>query len=113
MSPGRGRCQPRRVRPDPLRGRSGAALRLTVAGPDAAPLLQVDGDVRLDGGLEVVAAGDAEPFQAGDTVALLGWAGELTGTFAAIDIALPLAPGLAWDTSALYTTGEITAVPEA
>ncbi|WP_233561199.1 hypothetical protein [Sorangium cellulosum] len=69
--------------------------------------------MRLDGGLEVVAAGDAEPFQAGDTVALLGWAGELTGTFAAIDIALPLAPGLAWDTSALYTTGEITAVPEA
>lgn len=41
------------------------------------------------------------------------WGGELTGTFAAIDVALPLAPGLAWDTSALYTTGEITAVPEA
>ncbi|WP_438029701.1 hypothetical protein [Sorangium sp. So ce233] len=90
-----------------------ATLRVTVAGPDAAPLLQVDGDVDLDGVLELVAADDAVSFQAGDTVRLLGWAGELTGSFAAINIALPLAPGLAWDTSALYTTGEITAVSDA
>ena len=89
-----------------------ATLRVTVSDPAAAPLLQVDGDISLDGGLEVVAADDGVPFEAGDTVALLDWAGELTGTFAAVDIALPLAPGLTWDTSALYTTGEITAVPE-
>lgn len=67
----------------------------------------------LDGVLEVVPAGDTASFQAGDTVALLGWSGELTGTFADVHIALPLAPGLAWDTSGLYTTGEITVVPSA
>ncbi|WP_437669966.1 hypothetical protein [Sorangium sp. So ce131] len=89
-----------------------AALHIAVAGPDAAPLLEMDGDVRLDGVLEVLPAGDAVSFQAGDTVALLGWSGELTGTFAEVTISLPLAPGLAWDTSALYTTGEITVVPD-
>ncbi|WP_437996816.1 hypothetical protein WMF26_38610 [Sorangium sp. So ce185] len=87
-----------------------AALRIAVASPGAAPLLEVDGDVGLGGVLEVVPADDAASFQAGDTIALLGWSGELTGTFAEVSIALPLAPGLAWDTSALYTTGEITAV---
>ncbi|KYG10587.1 hypothetical protein BE21_11175 [Sorangium cellulosum] len=87
-----------------------AALRIAVAGPGAAPLLEVDGDVGLGGVLEVVPADDAASFQAGDTIALLGWSGELTGTFAEVSIALPLAPGLAWETSALYTTGEITAV---
>ncbi|WP_437679150.1 hypothetical protein [Sorangium sp. So ce131] len=87
-----------------------AALRIAVAGPGAAPLLDVDGDVDLDGALEVRAADGATPFQEGDTVALLGWSGELSGAFAAVEITLPIAPGLAWDTSALYTTGEITAV---
>ncbi len=90
-----------------------ATLSATVAGPGAAPILHVDGDVSLDGVLEVVPADDTVSFQAGDTVALLGWSGELTGTFADVSIALPLAPGLAWDTSALYTTGEITVVPSA
>ncbi|WP_437650575.1 hypothetical protein [Sorangium sp. So ce362] len=88
----------------------GAALSITVAGSSALPLLQVDGDLDLDGALEVRPADGAVSFQAGDTVVLLGWLGDLTGTFAAVNIALPLAPGLAWDTSALYTTGEITVV---
>ncbi len=88
----------------------GAALSITVAGSSALPLLQVDGDLDLDGALEVRPAGGAVSFEAGDTVVLLGWLGDLTGTFAAVNIALPLAPGLAWDTSALYTTGEITVV---
>ncbi|WP_437312431.1 hypothetical protein [Sorangium sp. So ce385] len=88
-----------------------AALAITVAGAGSAPLLHVDGDVSLDGALEVLPADGSVSFQAGDIVTLLGWSGELTGTFAAVDIALPLAPGLAWDTSALYTTGEITVVP--
>ncbi|WP_438018637.1 hypothetical protein WMF18_05985 [Sorangium sp. So ce315] len=90
-----------------------AALRVTVAGPGSAPLLQVDGDVSLDGVLDVLPTDEAVSFQAGDTIALLGWGGALTGTFAAVNIALPLAPGLVWDASALYTTGEITAVPAA
>ncbi|AUX46579.1 hypothetical protein SOCE26_080850 [Sorangium cellulosum] len=89
----------------------GAALAITVAGASGAPLLQVDADVSLDGVLEVLPADETASFQAGDTVALLGWNGELTGVFADVYIALPLPPGLAWDTSALYTTGEITVVP--
>lgn len=88
----------------------GAALRVTVAGSSSSPLLQVDGDVNLDGALEVLPAAGSMSFQAGDTIVLLGWSGDLTGTFASVNIALPLAPGLAWDTSALYTTGEITVV---
>ncbi|WP_437872896.1 hypothetical protein [Sorangium sp. So ce363] len=88
----------------------GAALSITVAGSSALPLLQVDGDVDLDGALVVLPADGSVSFQAGDTIVLLGWSGDLTGTFAAVNIALPLAPGLAWDTSALYTTGEITVV---
>ncbi|WP_437650574.1 hypothetical protein [Sorangium sp. So ce362] len=88
----------------------GAALSIAVAGSSALPLLQVDGDLVLDGALEVRPADGAVSFEAGDTVVLLGWLGDLTGTFAAVNIALPLAPGLAWDASALYTTGEITVV---
>ncbi|HTN86340.1 MAG TPA: hypothetical protein VL242_21720, partial [Sorangium sp.] len=89
----------------------GAILSITAGGASSAPLLDVDGDLVLDGALEVLPADGTAPFQLGDTVSLLGWSGGLAGTFAAVDIALPLAPGLAWDTSALYTTGEITAVP--
>ncbi|WP_438007362.1 hypothetical protein WME89_00695 [Sorangium sp. So ce321] len=90
-----------------------ASTSFTVAGPSAAPLLYADGDVVLDGGaLEVRAADGALPFQAGDTVTLLGWGGALVGAFESVDIDLPLAPGLAWDTSALYLTGQIVAVPE-
>jgi hypothetical protein len=88
----------------------GAALGITVAGSSALPLLQVDGDVHLDGALEVRPTDGSVSFEAGDAIVLLGWSGDLTGTFAAVNIALPLAPGLAWDTSALYTTGEITVV---
>jgi hypothetical protein len=76
----------------------GAALSITVTGTSAVPLLQVDGDLSLDGALVVLPADASVSFQVGDAIALLGWSGELTGTFAAVDIALPLAPGLAWDT---------------
>ncbi|WP_437900396.1 hypothetical protein [Sorangium sp. So ce124] len=88
-----------------------ATLSLTVAGPSAAPLLFVDGDASLDGALEIHADDEAMPFQAGDTIAVLGWSGALLGTFSEVTIDVPLAPGLAWDTSALYTTGEIVVVP--
>ncbi|AUX42258.1 hypothetical protein SOCE26_036880 [Sorangium cellulosum] len=91
----------------------GATLRITVTGTSALPLLQVDGDLNLDGALKVLPDDGSVSFQVGDTIALLGWSGGLTGTFAAVDIALPLGPGLTWDTSALYTTGEITVVPAA
>ncbi|WP_438036510.1 hypothetical protein [Sorangium sp. So ce204] len=88
-----------------------ATLSVTVAGPSAAPLLFVDGDVTVDGALEIHVDDGAMPFQAGATVAVLGWSGALLGTFSDVSIDVPLAPGLAWDTSALYTTGEIVVVP--
>jgi T5SS/PEP-CTERM-associated repeat protein len=90
---------------------SDATLRLTVTTPGTTPLLDVAGSVSLDGRLLVRAAAGVAPFQAGDTVTLLGWNGDLTGSFALVAISLPLAPGLAWDTSELYTTGAIHAVP--
>jgi T5SS/PEP-CTERM-associated repeat protein len=89
----------------------GAALRIVVGGSSPSPLLDVDGDLLVDGALEVVPADSSVSFQVGDTIALLGWGGDLAGTFAAVNIAVPLAPGLVWDTSALYTTGELTVVP--
>lgn len=88
-----------------------ATLRLTVAASSAMPLLDVGGSVSLDGQLQVRAAAGVAPFQAGDTVTLLGWSGGLTGSFAQVSIDLPLAPGLTWDASELYTTGQIHAVP--
>ncbi|WP_441286804.1 hypothetical protein ACSRUE_31400 [Sorangium sp. KYC3313] len=88
-----------------------ARLSVTIAGPSAAPLLFVDGDVTLDGALEIHVEDGAMPFQAGDTVAVLGWSGALQGTFSEVRIDVPLPPGLAWDTSALYTTGGIAVVP--
>ncbi|WP_438018062.1 hypothetical protein WMF18_02815 [Sorangium sp. So ce315] len=88
-----------------------ATLSITVASSSALPLLEVDGDLILNGALEVVPADGSVSFEAGATIALLGWSGDLAGAFADVNIALPLAPGLAWDTSALYTTGEITVVP--
>ncbi|WP_437673172.1 hypothetical protein [Sorangium sp. So ce131] len=88
-----------------------AALRITVGGPSAAPILDVDGDMSLGGVLEVVAAEGSAPFQAGDNVVLLGFGGALEGAFDEVNIAVPLADGLVWDTSALYTMGVITVVP--
>ncbi|XXT17502.1 hypothetical protein WME94_45465 [Sorangium sp. So ce429] len=83
-----------------------------VFGANAPPLLQVDGDVSLGGRLEVGTAGDAvPPFQLGDTIALLDWTGDLSGEFDEVILHIALDPGLAWDTSALYTTGEIAVVP--
>ena len=46
----------------------------------------------------------------GDTFDLLDW-GSLDGTFDTVNLP-SLAPGLAWDDSALYTTGELHVTPE-
>lgn len=87
-----------------------ARLRFTVAGPSAEPLLEVAGNLSLDGRLVVRPADGTAPFRKGDVVTLFGWNGSLTGRFAQITITLPLAPGLVWDTSKLYTNGKIRAV---
>ena len=62
--------------------------------------------------LRLDAWGEHTP-HAGDVFDLFDWSGPLVGSFS--DIVMPtLAIGLAWDTSKLYTTGEISvrAVPE-
>ncbi|WP_433929404.1 hypothetical protein AB3662_37445 [Sorangium cellulosum] len=89
-----------------------ASIFYFVHGANAPPIVQVDGDVTLGGRLEVGSAnGSVPPFQLGDTIALLDWTGELSGEFDEVIVHIALDPGLAWDTSALYTTGEITVVP--
>jgi hypothetical protein len=88
-------------------------LRLGAAGHDA---LQAGGTLML-GGTLVLMPWEGFQHQAGAVFDLLDW-GSLAGQFAGIDLsALPLAAGLQWDTSALYTRGEIgvssiSAVPE-
>jgi len=72
--------------------------------------LKVTGALSLGGTLEVVLYGGFNP-QYGNTFDLLDW-GSLSGTFATVNLP-SLGEGLVWDTSKLYTTGEIKAVPEA
>ena len=74
----------------------------------------VAGNLGFGGTLKVVAL-NGFTFAAGQRYDLFDW-GSSEGTFATVDLsAAPLATGLVWDTSALYTTGEIavtSAVPE-
>jgi hypothetical protein len=71
--------------------------------------LVVTGRMDLGGDLDVVLYGGFQP-HAGDTFDILNW-GSLTGTFS--NVHLPdLAPGLIWNTDALYTTGELSVTPE-
>jgi T5SS/PEP-CTERM-associated repeat protein len=66
-------------------------------------------NVQLDGLLEVVLIDGYDP-QLGDTFDILNWAA-LAGEFDGVSLPA-LSPGLAWDDSALYDTGEIGVVPE-
>ena len=66
--------------------------------------LQVTGNAALDGKLSVSLIEGFNP-SAGDSFDILDW-GTIGGTFAAMN--LPTVAGLAWDTSLLYTTGELT-----
>jgi len=71
--------------------------------------LDVDGELALGGALDVVLYDEFTP-QGGDTFDLFDW-GSVGGSFHAVNLpALPA--GLAWDTSSLYATGQIAAVPE-
>ena len=74
---------------------------------------QVAGRLTFGGALNVVLLGNYQP-QAGQRFDLFDW-GSAQGSFDVISYAAaPLAAGLAWDSSRLYTTGElsVTAVPE-
>ena len=69
--------------------------------------LQVSGAVTLAGNLSVFAANSFSP-SAGDSFDILDW-GSLSGTFSSAQLP-PLANGLSWDTSQLYTTGVLSVV---
>ncbi len=72
----------------------------------------VDGALALDGTLDVVWYDGFEAAM-GDTFTLFdNVATTPTGTFGTMNLAGFTDPDLAWDTSALYSAGTITAVPE-
>ncbi len=71
--------------------------------------LDVEGLLSLGGKLEVALLDGFMP-RFGDAFDLLNY-GTLAGRFDTIDLPA-LDPGLVWDTSTLYSTGAITAVPE-
>ncbi len=66
--------------------------------------ITVTNSTSLNGTLDVVLLDEFQP-QNGDTFDLFDWDGLLTGCFSSIN--LPPLFGLAWDISALYTTGEL------
>ena len=71
--------------------------------------IDVGGSLSLAGTLDVVLIDNFDP-ELGDTFDLLDW-GSLTDQFNTVN--LPgLSGGLTWDDSSLYSTGEITVVPE-
>jgi len=86
-----------------------ATLQIELGGRDSGQYdaLDVGGNLELGGTLQVVLIDEFTP-QAGDTFDILDW-GEL-GPATFIDIELPELSGrMAWDTSDLYTTGQIVA----
>ena len=91
---------------------AGGTLRMELGGRTPGGLydtLGVAGLLGLGGALDVALLGGFAPVY-GDTFDLLDW-GSLGGTFN--DVNLPaLGGGLAWDTSALYTSGTVGVVPE-
>jgi hypothetical protein len=73
--------------------------------------LVVTGEFKLDGNLDVVLIGGFTP-EPGDHFNLFDYnPAMLSGSFAGINLP-PLAPGLAWDSSHLRSTGELVVVPE-
>ncbi|NLE36779.1 MAG: PEP-CTERM sorting domain-containing protein, partial [Pirellulaceae bacterium] len=68
----------------------------------------VAGALALDGTLNVTSLGGE--FANGQVFDVLDWA-SLGGTFETVNLPT-LAAGLSWDTSDLYTTGELRVVPE-
>jgi hypothetical protein len=76
---------------------------------DEYDALFVTGTMNLAGTLDVVLWNGFEPL-AGNSFDILDW-GHLNGTFDIIDLPA-LNPGLMWNTSALYTSGQLSVTPE-
>ncbi len=72
--------------------------------------LTVTGNAELDGTLDIVLLNGYEPAY-GDSFDLFDWIGGATGGFSATN-APSLSGGLYWDTSSLYSTGQISVIPE-
>ncbi|MEX2168356.1 MAG: hypothetical protein WD851_03525 [Pirellulales bacterium] len=86
---------------------SDAALQLELGGVAAASQydrLNVTGELALGGALELSLINGFNP-SLGDSFDILDW-GTLSGTFDTLQ--LPTLAGLAWNTSQLYTTGELS-----
>ncbi len=90
---------------------AGAQLLMELSGvrDDLHDQLQVGGELLLGGSLEVTLLDGFEP-RYGDAFDLFDY-GALSGRFDTLDLPM-LGAGLIWDTSALYSTGAIIAVPE-
>jgi hypothetical protein len=71
--------------------------------------LDVNGTASLNGTLDVIADGNY-PLPLGSSFQVLQFTSE-SGQFTTLELPA-LNPGLSWDTSALYTTGTISIVPE-
>ncbi|MHC4716409.1 MAG: beta strand repeat-containing protein, partial [Planctomycetota bacterium] len=84
-------------------------MELSGDGGGICDFLDVSGALTAGGTLEVVLLDGFAPRQ-GQAFDLLDW-GALTGAFGWTDLPV-LAGDLAWDTSSLYETGEISVVPE-
>lgn len=93
--------------------------------PEATLVLELDGNpwgsrisfdagipVTLDGTLELDYVGTSDPASLlGDSFQVFDWTGvSPTGAFANISSNLPA--GYSWDTSQLYSTGDVTLIPE-
>ena len=88
---------------------SGGTLTMQLTGTtpgSSVDQLNVGGQLSLDGTLEVILAGGFDP-AAGDAFDLLGTWGSRVGTFDSIELPT-LMPGLSWNTSLLYATGELS-----
>jgi T5SS/PEP-CTERM-associated repeat protein len=88
-----------------------SALEIYVLDPSHAGRLDVDGDVTLEDGHATLIISNPVGVQNnwGEVFDVLDWTGAFNGTFSQIQVP-PLAPGLAWDTSQIYSTGMIRVI---
>jgi hypothetical protein len=90
---------------------SGSVTSMGIGGTTRGTLYDaanVTGTITFGGTLNVSFVSGYTP-SGGESFDLFDWSAK-SGTFSSVN--LPSLPGLSWDTSALYTTGVISAIPE-
>lgn len=85
---------------------SGTTLELGMTDPNNADLLNVTGQLKAAGTLEVLLRSGASEPQPGDAFNIID-AGSVSGAFGAVTLSA-LAPGNLWDLRELYTTGVVS-----